>query len=155
MPRPAPASVGLTTVEAETLRLGGHECLIVSRFDRVVGEDGEVRRIHQEDLCQALDIDPGGARGRAKYEGTGGPRSVKRPTARSLRRGSPCRTRPLRRDVTYTVRSATQMPTARISRCASDPRRVAWPRSMTPSEGAVAEAAEPGRDGGRRSGRPR
>lgn len=67
-------AVDLTTVEAETLELGGHECLIVSRFDRVVAEDGGVRRIHQEDLCQALGIDPTGARGRAKYEqGRAGP----------------------------------------------------------------------------------
>ena len=33
-----------------------------------------MRRVHQEDLCQALGIDPSGARGRAKYEqGTAGP----------------------------------------------------------------------------------
>jgi serine/threonine-protein kinase HipA len=61
-------AISLTTVETETVELGGHSCLIVSRFDRVVGADGEVRRLHQEDLCQALGIDPSGARGRAKYE---------------------------------------------------------------------------------------
>jgi serine/threonine-protein kinase HipA len=61
-------AVDLTTVEAETHQLGGYDCLIVSRFDRVVAEEGEVRRVHQEDLCQALGIDPNGARGRAKYE---------------------------------------------------------------------------------------
>ncbi|HEY2717196.1 MAG TPA: HipA domain-containing protein [Solirubrobacterales bacterium] len=67
-------AVSLTTVEAETVELGGYSCLIVSRFDRVVAADGEVRRIHQEDLCQALGIDPSGARGRAKYEqGAAGP----------------------------------------------------------------------------------
>jgi serine/threonine-protein kinase HipA len=67
-------AVSLTTVETETVELGGHSCLIVSRFDRVAGADGEVRRVHQEDLCQALGIDPSGARGRAKYEqGKAGP----------------------------------------------------------------------------------
>jgi serine/threonine-protein kinase HipA len=67
-------AVALTTVETETLELGGHNCLIISRFDRLAGADGEVRRVHQEDLCQALGIDPSGARGRAKYEqGTVGP----------------------------------------------------------------------------------
>jgi serine/threonine-protein kinase HipA len=60
-------AVSLTTVETETLELGGWRCLIVSRFDRVQ-ESGVVHRIHQEDLCQALGIDPTGARGRAKYE---------------------------------------------------------------------------------------
>ncbi|MGC1164880.1 MAG: HipA domain-containing protein [Solirubrobacterales bacterium] len=67
-------AVSLTTIETETVELGGHSCLIVSRFDRVVDADGEVHRIHQEDLCQALGLDPSGARGRAKYEqGTVGP----------------------------------------------------------------------------------
>lgn len=36
-------------------------------------EDQAVRRMHQEDLCQALAIDPRGQRGRAKYERAGGP----------------------------------------------------------------------------------
>ena len=61
-------AVSLTTIESETAELGGYSCLIVSRFDRVVDSKGGVRRVHQEDLCQALGIDPGGARGRAKYE---------------------------------------------------------------------------------------
>jgi serine/threonine-protein kinase HipA len=67
-------AVSLTTVEAQTVELGGYSCLIVSRFDRVVDAKGGVRRVHQEDLCQALGIDPSGARGRAKYEqGAAGP----------------------------------------------------------------------------------
>ena len=67
-------AMSLTTIEAETVELGGYSCLIVSRFDRVVDAEGRVRRVHQEDLCQALGIDPNGARGRAKYEqGTAGP----------------------------------------------------------------------------------
>jgi len=56
------------------VELGGYSCLIVSRFDREVDAEGGVRRVHQEDLCQALGIDPSGARGRAKYEqGAAGP----------------------------------------------------------------------------------
>jgi serine/threonine-protein kinase HipA len=67
-------AISLTTVETETVELGGYSCLIVSRFDRVIDADGEVHRVHQEDLCQALGIDPSGARGRAKYEqGLAGP----------------------------------------------------------------------------------
>ncbi len=65
-------AVGLTTVESELARIGSSPCLIVSRFDRDL-TGSEVRRVHQEDLCQALGIDPDGARGRAKYETGGGP----------------------------------------------------------------------------------
>jgi serine/threonine-protein kinase HipA len=50
-------------------------CLIVERFDRLTS-DGIVRRIHQEDICQALARDPEAARGRGKYEKNGGPRLV-------------------------------------------------------------------------------
>lgn len=65
-------AVGLTTIRSELVELGGVQCLLVSRYDRET-VDGEVRRIHQEDLCQALAIDPDDARGRAKYERAGGP----------------------------------------------------------------------------------
>jgi serine/threonine-protein kinase HipA len=66
------SAVGLSRVEVELQTLGEQKCLIVSRFDRSV-VDGEVNRIHQEDLCQALGIDPSSAQGRAKYERAGGP----------------------------------------------------------------------------------
>lgn len=65
-------ALGLTTIDVELLELGSHTCLLVSRYDRVV-EGEEVRRVHQEDLCQALAIDFGGNHGRAKYERAGGP----------------------------------------------------------------------------------
>jgi serine/threonine-protein kinase HipA len=41
---------------------------LVERYDRVIGEDGSVKRIHQEDFCQALGIAP-----EIKYEREGGP----------------------------------------------------------------------------------
>jgi serine/threonine-protein kinase HipA len=66
-------SVDLTTVDASVVSLAGRSCLIVSRFDRAVTADGTVRRIHQEDACQALGRDPENARGRGKYEDAGGP----------------------------------------------------------------------------------
>jgi serine/threonine-protein kinase HipA len=66
-------TVGLTTIDTQLERIGERACLIVSRFDRTVGPDG-VRRIHQEDLCQALAIDPDDRKLRAKYERAGGPR---------------------------------------------------------------------------------
>lgn len=67
------ADLGLSTVEARTVDVGGLPCLIVSRYDRRI-EDGTVVRIHQEDLCQALAIDPTRSRGgQANYERNGGP----------------------------------------------------------------------------------
>lgn len=65
-------AAGLTNVEIQRKRFGEPSCLIVSRFDRFDGPGG-VRRIHQEDLCQALAIDPDGQKRRAKYESAGGP----------------------------------------------------------------------------------
>ncbi len=65
-------AAGLTTIESRLMPVGGTQCLLASRFDRLV-EGGEVRRIHQEDLCQATGVDPGDNRGRAKYERAGGP----------------------------------------------------------------------------------
>lgn len=66
-------AAGLSEIEIEIETIGETRCLIVSRFDRAV--DGEeVRRIHQEDLLQALGIDPDGNKRRAKYEAGGGPR---------------------------------------------------------------------------------
>ena len=65
-------AAGLTTIEHRMEAIGDSEYLIVSRFDRTVGTKG-VDRIHQEDFCQALAIDPDEMRGRAKYERSGGP----------------------------------------------------------------------------------
>lgn len=41
---------------------------LVDRYDREVGADGKIRRLHQEDFCQALGIPPD-----QKYEKEGGP----------------------------------------------------------------------------------
>jgi serine/threonine-protein kinase HipA len=65
-------AAGLTTVEHRLETIGPYRCLIVSRFDRIGAGHG-VRRVHQEDLCQALAIDPDENRRRAKYESGGGP----------------------------------------------------------------------------------
>lgn len=42
--------------------------LLVQRYDRVTAKDGTVRRIHQEDFCQALGVPP-----EIKYSSEGGP----------------------------------------------------------------------------------
>lgn len=65
-------AVELTSIEIKRKRLGDSSCLIVSRFDRLE-QSGSIRRIHQEDLCQALAIDPDAHNRRAKYESAGGP----------------------------------------------------------------------------------
>lgn len=65
-------AAGLTTIDHRLETIGAAEYLVLSRFDRSA-RDGVVRRIHQEDLCQALGIDPDDNRGRAKYERAGGP----------------------------------------------------------------------------------
>lgn len=48
-------------------RLGGVNCFVIDRFDRITEID-QVRRVHQEDFCQALGIHP-----QNKYEQDGGP----------------------------------------------------------------------------------
>ncbi|HEX8689475.1 MAG TPA: type II toxin-antitoxin system HipA family toxin [Solirubrobacterales bacterium] len=59
--------IGLTTAEAIPIRAGEEEALLVTRYDRLRADDG-VRRIHQEDFCQALGFLP-----EQKYESEGGP----------------------------------------------------------------------------------
>lgn len=79
---------GLVAAEADCLRLArsvdladgnvvegeinGKSFILVRRYDRA-DRGGTIERLHQEDACQALGIDPGGMQGRAKYESAGGP----------------------------------------------------------------------------------
>lgn len=59
--------VGLSAATASPLRAGDVEALLVVRYDR--DQDGSrVRRIHQEDFCQACGRPP-----ELKYEAEGGP----------------------------------------------------------------------------------
>ncbi len=61
--------VGLHAVNAEWQRMGDLPCLRVERYDRACEASGEnVRRIHQEDVCQAL-----GLPSHRKYQQEGGP----------------------------------------------------------------------------------
>ncbi|GAA3386626.1 HipA domain-containing protein [Cryptosporangium minutisporangium] len=60
--------LGMTVADADVVEVAGRPVLAVSRFDRRVGEDGRVLRIHQEDFCQALGRSPV-----AKYQADGGP----------------------------------------------------------------------------------
>lgn len=65
--------VGLTTVDVDVVTVTGIDCIIVERYDRVIGPGGEVSRVHQEDVCQALGHDAAASNGATKYERGGGP----------------------------------------------------------------------------------
>jgi serine/threonine-protein kinase HipA len=60
--------LGLPVAAVETIVVDEHLVLVVERYDRTVDPDGTVRRIHQEDFCQALGLAP-----KQKYEQDGGP----------------------------------------------------------------------------------
>ena len=49
-------AIGLPTAEAEILDIGGLKVLSVTRYDRYDGGGGKIKRLHQEDFCQALGI---------------------------------------------------------------------------------------------------
>lgn len=61
-------AVGLNVPDVETRAVGGVPCIVVKRYDRMVGNDNSVTRIHQEDFCQALGFVP-----ERKYQEEGGP----------------------------------------------------------------------------------
>lgn len=62
------AAVGLSAAPVTPRRTGDKTYLLVERYDRAVAADGAVRRLHQEDFCQALGIAP-----ERKYASEGGP----------------------------------------------------------------------------------
>lgn len=75
----------LPVAQASIYRAGHQHALLVKRYDRIEGSEGEVQRIHQEDFCQAL-----GVISELKYQNEGGPgfpqifdllRSTTRPSA--------------------------------------------------------------------------
>ncbi|MCA3630948.1 MAG: type II toxin-antitoxin system HipA family toxin [Methylobacterium sp.] len=62
------AAIGLDVAQAEARTVQDRTFLLVHRYDRAIGADGIVRRIHQEDFCQALGVPP-----ETKYASEGGP----------------------------------------------------------------------------------
>lgn len=62
------AALGLPVARVEPRCIGDRTFLIVERYDREIGADGSIRRLHQEDFCQALGIVP-----EHKYASEGGP----------------------------------------------------------------------------------
>lgn len=61
------ASIGLSVAPVEVRRVKDRPYLLVERYDRILAA-GDVRRLHQEDFCQALGIPP-----EHKYAAEGGP----------------------------------------------------------------------------------
>ena len=62
--------LGLPAVRSQIAEFDGQQAIIVERYDRWRTAEG-VKRIHQEDLCQALGLRP-----QRKYQRTGGPPPV-------------------------------------------------------------------------------
>ena len=54
----AARGLGLPVPRMEITRFGAEAALVVTRYDRLPGADGTVRRLHQEDFCQALGVWP-------------------------------------------------------------------------------------------------
>lgn len=80
--------IGLSAAHATIRHVGRHEFLLVERYDRTKSTDGELKRLHQEEFCQAL-----GHPSEAKYQHEGGPsledcfeliRTVTRPSATTV-----------------------------------------------------------------------
>ncbi len=60
--------IGLEVARVEIQSIDGIRYLQIERFDRRLGKDSRIERIHQEDFCQALGVVP-----ELKYEQEGGP----------------------------------------------------------------------------------
>ena len=62
------AKLGLDVAAVEIRAVAGRPYLLVERYDRIIDSDGQVRRLHQEDFCQALGVFT-----ERKYASEGGP----------------------------------------------------------------------------------
>lgn len=62
------ADIGLDVAPVEPRVIGNRPFLLVERYDRSADADHRVRRVHQEDFCQALSVPP-----ELKYAEEGGP----------------------------------------------------------------------------------
>lgn len=64
----AARGAGVVAVASRLITVGDERAVSVERYDRILGADHSIQRVHQEDLCQALKVHPD-----AKYENDGGP----------------------------------------------------------------------------------
>jgi len=65
------SNLGLTVAHTECITIGSERVLSVKRYDRRTTPEGDIVRVHQEDLCQALGMPPN-----KKYQHAGGPTPV-------------------------------------------------------------------------------
>jgi len=73
------ARMGITTARTKVMSVEDVEAIIITRYDRARLGDSSLRRVHQEDFCQALGVSPD-----MKYQFQGGP--TPEDIARLLRR---------------------------------------------------------------------
>ena len=73
---------GLIVARTAIEQFADETAVVVTRYDRRPAVDGQIARVHQEDLCQALGVPPG-----RKYQNEGGPTPVQ--IARLLRAAMP------------------------------------------------------------------
>jgi len=59
---------GLLVVRSTVSRFGKERAVVITRYDRRSAPLGDIVRVHQEDLCQALGVPPS-----RKYQNEGGP----------------------------------------------------------------------------------
>lgn len=64
---------GLRAAYSDLVQVGDAECIVVERFDRRNDRERGTIRLHQEDACQALAVNPEKNNRRGKYESAGGP----------------------------------------------------------------------------------
>jgi len=64
----AARNLNLLAAQTAIRTFDGVRVLVVKRYDRILQPDHTLRRVHQEDLCQALSVHPA-----LKYESDGGP----------------------------------------------------------------------------------
>ena len=61
----------MSVAKSEVLNVAGIPVICSTRYDRPANAKGQIVRLHQEDMCQALGVHP-----RQKYENEGGPTAV-------------------------------------------------------------------------------
>lgn len=61
-------ALGLRAAVSTVMSFDGERAIVIERYDRRLSAAGGVARVHQEDACQALGVEP-----TVKYENEGGP----------------------------------------------------------------------------------
>jgi serine/threonine-protein kinase HipA len=54
----AASRLGMTAARSEIMTFGDEHAIVLERYDRILRANGDVARVHQEDMCQALGVSP-------------------------------------------------------------------------------------------------